>query len=404
MPMNIELFSFEKKDINISKQASPVMNEEEINQKYELGEARIVTEQGAIRLPLLKRSFEQTNYTLKPQYQRRVTWSDAKRSRLIESFIINIPIPPVFIYEYEFGSYEVMDGLQRISAIIDFYSNKYSLSGLEEWPELNGMTYNQLPQKIREGIDRRQLSVVTLLKESSKNQSQAQTMKKTVFERLNSGGEKLLDQEVRNALYGGPFNDKCIELSGNETFRILWSIKPASDVNEEEVKVDDDSNYDEQLRNDLLYKRMFDVELVLRFFSMRHLTDFTGNLNKFLDENLRIGNEYSTEQLSQLGDLFLETIGKAYSLFGEKAFCKYTSIRGNMAWTIPQRVIYDPLMIALSQIDKSILSTNIESNIVCLQKFYNDPNNIFDGRKQTKNAIEERALKFYDLIRSNLSR
>ena len=199
--MNIQLLDFEKVIFEGEEKNKNMLSDEEINEKYQKGEARIVTEQGAIKLPLVKEIFSSNNYERKPIYQRRITWDNKKRSRLIESFIINIPVPPIFMYEIEFGRYEVMDGLQRISTIIDFYSDLYELEGLTEWPELNGKKYSELPQKIKEGIDRRQLSMVSLLKESAKTQLQEQKMKRMVFERLNTGGVKLEDQEIRNALY-----------------------------------------------------------------------------------------------------------------------------------------------------------------------------------------------------------
>lgn len=129
--------------------------------------------------------------------------------------------------------YQVMDGLQRISTIMDFFDNKFSLEGLVEWNELNGRFYKDLSQKIKEGIERRQLSVKTLLKESAKTNEQEANMKKMVFERLNTGGEKLEQQEVRNALYPGKFNDMCLELSENENFRKLWGIEISEEVDDE---------------------------------------------------------------------------------------------------------------------------------------------------------------------------
>lgn len=101
------------------------MSDDAINEKYETGEARIITEQGAVKLSLVKGVFNAKNYQLTPKYQRRITWDTKKRSKLIESFIMNVPVPPVFVYETEFNQYQVMDGLQRITAIIDFYSDKY---------------------------------------------------------------------------------------------------------------------------------------------------------------------------------------------------------------------------------------------------------------------------------------
>lgn len=157
------LLDFEKEIINSQKGATLEVSDAAINEKYEKGEARIITEQGAVKLSLVNQVFNSENYELQPKYQRRITWDSKKRSKLIESFIMNIPVPPVFIYETDFNRCQVMDGLQRITAIIDFYKDCYELEELTQWPELNGKKYSQLPRKVKEGIDRRQLSVITLL-------------------------------------------------------------------------------------------------------------------------------------------------------------------------------------------------------------------------------------------------
>ena len=238
------LLDFEKEIINSQKGVTLEVSDAAINEKYEKGEARIITEQGAVKLSLVNQVFNSENYELQPKYQRRITWNSKKRSKLIESFIMNIPVPPVFIYETDFNRYQVMDGLQRITAIIDFYKDCYELEELTQWPELNGKKYSQLPRKVKEGIDRRQLSVITLLKESSKTLIQEEEMKKMVFERLNTGGVTLEDQEIRNALYNGPFNELCILLSSNNIFRKLWLINPDDiDVSDEEL-----DNYDDALK------------------------------------------------------------------------------------------------------------------------------------------------------------
>ena len=78
---------------------------------------------------------------------------------------MNIPAPPVFLYEKEYNSYEVMDGQQRISALRDFYEGNFELAALKQWPEINGRTYQTLPDKIRAGLDRRSITSIVLLKE-----------------------------------------------------------------------------------------------------------------------------------------------------------------------------------------------------------------------------------------------
>lgn len=378
------------------------LTDEAINERYENGEARIITEQGAVKLSLVKDVFTGDNYQLKPKYQRRITWDAKKRSKLIESFIMNVPIPPVFVYETDFDKYQVMDGLQRITAIIDFYNDMYELEGLVQWSELNGRKYTSLPQKIREGIDRRQLSVITLLKESSKTSEQEDEMKKMVFERLNTGGVTLEDQEIRNALYDGPFNDLCIKLSRNESFRRLWSITPELDRADGKDEID---NYDQALlyTKNRMYNRMFDVELVLRYFSMRHIDEFNGKINKFLDLCLQVGNKYKDEQLSVLREDFENTIEKAERLFGDKAFCQYVYINGKEKWTAPQKMIYDPLMLVLNQLDSLCINSNMDRNIESLETFYNEYRNEFDGKHQSKSDICKRVELFRTFINTLLS-
>jgi hypothetical protein len=90
-----------------------------------------------------------------------------------------------------------MDGLQRLTAIAQFYKNGFELEGLQEWPELNGFKYSNLPDQVRKGIDRRYLSSIILLQETAKDEKEAKRLKQLVFERINSGGALLTFQESR---------------------------------------------------------------------------------------------------------------------------------------------------------------------------------------------------------------
>ena len=193
----MEIKKFENENIKIFKTVeinNHDVSDEEINEKYINGEIRIVTEQARYPLDTICTMLNSGKYQLRPDFQRRRRWDRPKQSRLIESFIMNIPIPPIFLYEYEFSKYEVMDGLQRLTAIKEFYNDKFPLEGLEYWIELNGKKYSELPQEIKSGIDRRYLSSLILLKETANSKTKADEMKQLVFERINSGGAKLLYQ------------------------------------------------------------------------------------------------------------------------------------------------------------------------------------------------------------------
>ena len=143
-------------------------SDEEISAKYDAKAERIVTETNREKLQNFYEALNRPNYmNARPSYQRRQRWSPERQSQLIESFLINIPIPPLFVYESRPNVYEIMDGQQRVTAIKAFYSNELVLEGLQRWPELNGRTYAKLPERIRSGIDRRSISWITVLNESS---------------------------------------------------------------------------------------------------------------------------------------------------------------------------------------------------------------------------------------------
>ena len=241
----------------------------EINDKYVKGEVRIVTEQARYPISSIAAIVEDSSYKMSPEYQRRHRWDKERKSKLIESLIMNVPIPPIFLYEYDYSKYEVMDGLQRLTAIKEFYRNEFPLVKLSVWPELNGRTYKRLPSKVREGIDRRYLSSVILLKETAHSDEDALQLKQLVFERINSGGVRLSPQESRNALFDGKLNQLCIDLSRNESLCRLWGIPEAC-----AMEVEEGIPSQTRVNNDD-FRKMTDVELVLRFFAYRQKTPFT---------------------------------------------------------------------------------------------------------------------------------
>lgn len=369
------------------------MSEEDINAKYKRGEIRIVTEQARYPVKSIKSMLDGDDYKLNPEYQRRKRWDNGRKSRLIESFIMNVPLPPIFLYEYDYSKFEVMDGLQRLTSIYDFYSGRFSLEGLEYWKELEGMKYNELPREIQKGIDRRYVSSIVLLEETAKTDEEAEKLKQIVFERLNSGGEKLTPQETRNALYNGKFNQLCLKLSKNEKFRKMWKIPLESET--EEILLTSEA-----------YRKMEDVQLVLRFFSYRFLDKLSGSIEDFLDSYLKQANKFSDETVNQLEILFDESIDTAYSIFGEDAFLSPVYER---QVTKPQKTIYDPLMQAIAlNIDKKEALIQNASNIKMerFNKMYiDDDENVkfFDGRDNQAPTVRNR-IGYFDELFKNFSK
>jgi len=383
---------------------SPVVphDRSSINAKYVKGEVRIVTEQARYPLPSVVGMYEDAKkYVLNPDFQRRHRWDRDKQSRLIESFIMNVPIPPVFLYEVEYSKYEVMDGLQRMTAIYDFYKDKFPLAGLEEWRELNGLRYSQLPDQVQKGIDRRYLSSIILLQETAKTAHEAQRLKQLVFERINSGGVQLEPQESRNAIYDGPLNRLCIELARNPYLCRMWDIpEPTATELETGVFADD-------LVANETFRRMEDVELVLRFFAYRQrlLHDQTA-LNVYLDEFLRQGNGFSSELLAKYKDLFHQTVKLVFEVLGEDAFHLYRQRKSGWNWfDRPTKVVYEPLMYAFSQrLDRREELLLVGQKVRdALPDFYQNNYAIFEGRKVNRADMNARNDALIGLLDSILA-
>lgn len=377
------------------------LSDDEINKKYIAGEVRIVTEQARYPLDTICMMIESGNYNLNPDFQRRRRWSVQKKSKLIESFIMNVPIPPIFLYENEFSHYEVMDGLQRLTTIYDFYKDGFELEGLQLWEELNGKCYSKLPEKVRKGIDRRYISSIILLQESANTDEKAAEMKQMVFERINSGGVQLEPQETRNALYDGKMNQLCISLSRNEYLCRFLNI-PSGDINNICIQ--------KELEKNEAYKKMDDVEYVLRFFAMRQLEGYSKRkLSDFLDYYLKNANDFDDELLDQLGKLFEDTIRLAYNLLGEKAFYMYRkrTSTGTETWNWFSRTtttIYDPLMQVLSDYTKNpqqlLDQRDRISKSMC--DFYKENYAVFEGRNNNRADIEKRIEKLKGFFTSFL--
>lgn len=376
----------------------PHYSSDEIDYKYKAGEKRLVTEQGRYPLDSLDTILNKS-IQLNPEYQRSFVWDNLQKSRLIESFIMNIPIPPVFLYEVEFAKYEVMDGRQRLTTIRDFYSDAFVLEGLEIWKELNGMTYSQLPENIKLGIDRRYISTIVILNETAQTEEEAFELKQYVFERLNTGGTKLSDQEIRNAIMRGPMNDFCKKTAlESEKFHSIWNIKKLDDY------------YLKENENDK-YIRMEDVELILRFFAYRQLDENPRTtVKEILDLYLKEANEQinKSEQFDEMRLLFEKTLELQLNIFGDKLFKLYTYKKnvGEFTWNNKiTKLLYDPMNIIFSryiQDNKNVLikaDINFEKE---LENLFRENQDTFNGRNNSKLNVLDRVKLFEDFFKLTL--
>lgn len=385
---------FVNEKLNLSETSSKQFDDssltaEQINEKYQKGEVRIVTEQARYPLNTIVNLVESDDYILNPEFQRRHRWDISRKSKLIESFIMNVPIPPIFLYEFEYSKYEVMDGLQRLTAISQFYKDEFELRDLVEWKELNGYKYSNLPDKVRKGIDRRYISSIILLQETAKSDKEANRLKQLVFERINSGGEKLKAQEIRNALYPGNVNSLTIKLARTPKFCKLWNIPVPDDA-----ELISGQPRQEVIENQY-FKDMSDAELVLRFFAYRQLDQWQGNtLEFFLDDFLINANiNFTDETLVSLQNIFEETVSLAYEIFGHKAFWLHRSREDKwFYYERPTKILYDPLMQVLASLldKKEELINNKDRILGGLEDFHKAENEVFKGRDTNKTKVIER--------------
>lgn len=363
----------------------PKTSDEQLNQKYEAKEGRILLEINREKLPNFVESLKKPGYMdLKPFYQRRKRWNKQKQSRLIESFLINIPVPPIILYEEKYNSYEVMDGQQRITAIRDFYQNQFELTGLEIWPELEGRTYKELPTNIQAGIDRRSISSITIITESTSSPEEALFLKQQTFERLNTGGVDLSNQEVRNCLYHGKFNSLLLELANNHIFAEAWKLPPQN-----------------KKKENALYQKMEDVELILRFFALRNAEKFSGSMKDFLDLYMRKSLDFSDKDIKLLEKTFLETIALGYELYGENLFKPFDPKSGT--WKKRSyKAYYDAVMVGLSRnLSQENLLKERKSKVIDETKklLEKDESGLFTGKgKNTKSDIQKRIEMFDKML------
>lgn len=272
---------------------------------------------------------------LNPSFQRRERWDVLRRSRLIESFMMNVPLPPVFLNEDEYGQYSIIDGKQRVTTVADFLSDEFALSGLTVFQEANGLRFSQLDYSLQSVLlTRASLRAIILLRLSDP------LIKYQVFQRLNTGGVRLNAQEVRNVTFSGGLNDTLIELSQEVVFRRAIGIDPAAPS------------------RSALFREMRDVELVLRYFTLRDGVDrFAGSLggamNSFMEEHLKA--DRST--LGNLASDFRETLDKVLGAFGTGAFRRW-SPKSELFGKQILATLFDAQMLAVTGHDLTLLKSH----------------------------------------------
>ena len=305
---------------------------------------------------------------LQPDFQRySQVWDYKTASQLIESVLLNVPIPPIYVAEEDDGSWNIIDGLQRLTSFKNFYEGKFKLKGLDSLKELNKQSYESLNPNAKSILDNGSLRIILITKESHPE------MKYDVFMRLNRGSVKLTEQELRNCLYRGSLNDLIKDLRYNKKLlEILNLTEP--------------------------HKRMDDAELILRYFALSENFDKEGMsisgykgimktfLNTFMDKNKNM-TEY---QINQLREKFNDTIDKVYSIFGKNAFKRIEANGEFYKWI--NKAIYDFIMLSFEQYHIDELIEHKEQILNALKTCVNENKDFEDSI--TVGTSEPRRMKY----------
>lgn len=233
---------------------------------------------------------------ISPDYQRKFRWDKEHQSALIESILLGIPIPSVFMATNANGTWEVIDGVQRICTMLNFaleaddayrrtvnLAEPLKLEALSKLRSFNGMAFADFPQSLKYEFQLKPIKIITLSDKSDR------LVRFDLFERLNTGGVKLSDQEIRSCIFKGQFNDFLKEKASNADFLNV-------------VKITEGQKMDGSLE-----------ELVLRFFAYLNYREYFKHgvkdfLNDYMgyaegDFNYRRNSELFDKVFRQLNQL-----------------------------------------------------------------------------------------------------
>lgn len=153
-----------------------------------------------------------------PEYQREFVWDNIRQSRFIESLMIGLPIPYIFLAETQTGRYEIVDGSQRIRTLAAYLNDKLRIQGLEKISGLNKLLFSDLDIARQRKFKNISLKMIVLSERTTDE------TKNDIFERINRGSDLLKDMEYRKGIYTGEFNTFIYELSKNELYQKLTPI------------------------------------------------------------------------------------------------------------------------------------------------------------------------------------
>ncbi len=296
---------------------------------------------------------ERGDVDLSPDFQRGFVWNDiTRKSRLIESLLLRIPIPVFYFAQDEEGLFQVVDGVQRLTVISSFMNNEFKLKNLEYLSECNGKYFKKPDAKSDslEDMYVRRIEQTQLFVNVIDPQTPGK-VKYDIFKRINTGGKALNNQEIRNCLANARTRSFLHELSESKNFL-------------------------RATRKSISAARMADDELVLRFIAF-YLTDhkivineYKGGMDELLDDTVEILNSLELERFIEVRQRFFQAMDNAYYLFGDNAFRKANYVNKALFLGV-SRVLCDITQERIGEKDKHEIARQMQMEISENEKFRN---------------------------------
>lgn len=238
------------------------------------------------------RQLEKGKIKIQPDFQRNQVWSRVQQSKFIESIILNFPLPPIYLNETKESSYIVIDGLQRSTALKQFYKNEFSLIGIEAIPKYNGSKFRDLPEPLQSKFEDKKLTVFIL------KPSTPMVVIYDLFNRINTGGTQLNRQEVRNCIYIGNATKLLKELSEKKYFKeAIWGGVSA--------------------------KRMKDREVALRYIAFRwfdYKIEYNGDMSEYVENAMKRINFMTDGEIENIKLDFEKVMVWSFKIWDRKNF------------------------------------------------------------------------------------
>nr|WP_315258406.1 DUF262 domain-containing protein [uncultured Flavobacterium sp.] len=299
---------------------------------------------------------------LNPEFQRKYKWDkdgNERASKFIESCLMRIPLPACYFAENDKGFHEVIDGVQRITTIKNFFNDEFRLEGLSILKDLEGKSFSELGD-LKNELENTTIRCIVLRKENPKELIQE------IFARLNQGAVELTPQEIRHAIYPGSLDNLLIELGDIDFIKNFGK-------GEAGLKVKDGRESE---------------EMILRFFAFQtDLSDYDDKLSKYLDKFSRINQNLDSENIENLKSLFNNTLEKCMIVFDGNPFIDLTKMKAKQSL-----VYYDLLMWSLKDYPLEYLNENKPSIKALFEDLCNDISftKTLSGGLQQKSSINKR--------------